>query len=68
MQAAFLDAYGASAADEQLLRVFKMKALLSMFAAGRKVRDSALRKRVMWATVMKRFIHQAAQRSMAPAA
>lgn len=68
VQAAFLDAYGASAADEQLLRVFKMKALLSMFAAGRKVRDSALRKRVMWATVMKRFIHQAAQRSMAPAA
>lgn len=68
VQAAFLEAYEASPADEQLLRVFKMKALLSMFAAGRNVRDSALRKRVMWATVMKRFIHQAAQRSMAPAA
>lgn len=68
VQAAFLEAYDASAADEQLLRVFKMKALLTMFANGRNVRDSALRKRVMWATVMKRFIHQAAQRSMAPAA
>jgi hypothetical protein len=68
VQAAFLDAYDADPADEQLLRVFKMKALLSMFAAGRNVRDSALRKRVMWATVMKRFIQQAAQRSMAPAA
>jgi hypothetical protein len=68
VQAEFLEAYGASAADEQLLQVFKMKALLVMFAAGRNVKESALRKRVMWATVMKRFIHQAAQRSMAPAA
>lgn len=68
VQGAFVEAYDASPADEQLLRVFKMKALLSMFAAGRNVKESALRKRVMWATVMKRFIHQAAQRSMAPAA
>jgi hypothetical protein len=68
VQAAFLEACDVSPADEQLLRVFKMKALLSMFAAGRHVKDSALRKRVMWATVMKRFIHQAAQRSRAPAA
>ncbi len=68
VQSSFLDSYELSAADEQLLRVFKMKALLTMFAAGRNVKDSALRKRVMWATVMKRFIHQAAQRSMAPAA
>ncbi|ABF43199.1 hypothetical protein Acid345_4199 [Candidatus Koribacter versatilis Ellin345] len=68
VQAAFLDAYEVSEADEQLLRVFKMKSLLTMFAAGRNIKESALRKRVMWATVMKRFIHQAAQRSMAPAA
>jgi hypothetical protein len=68
VQAAFLDAYNVNEADEQLLRVFKMKALLTMFAAGRNVKESALRKRVMWATVMKRFIQQAAQRSMAPAA
>jgi len=68
VQAAFLDAYEVSEADEQLLRLFKMKSLLTMFAAGRNIRDSALRKRVMWATVMKRFIQQAAQRSMAPAA
>jgi hypothetical protein len=68
VQAAFLDAYGAPAADEQILRVFKMKALLAMFAAGRNVKESAMRKKVMWATVMKRFIHQAVQRSMVPAA
>lgn len=68
VQDAFLDAYEVNPADEQLLRVLKMKALLTMFAAGRNVKESALRKRVMWATVMKRFIHQAAQRSMAPAA
>lgn len=68
VQSAFLEAYDANEADEQLLRVFKMKSLLTMFAAGRNVKESALRKRVMWATVMKRFIHQAAQRSMAPAA
>lgn len=64
----FLDAYGIDAHDEGILRVLKMKALLSMFAQGRNVKESALRKRVMWATVMKRFIQQAAQRSMAPAA
>ena len=68
VQGAFLEAYDVTEADEQLLRVFKMKSLLTMFAAGRNVKESALRKRVMWATVMKRFIHQAAQRSMAPAA
>lgn len=68
VQSAFFEAYEINPADEQILRVFKMKALLSMFAAGRNVKESALRKRVMWATVMKRFIHQAAQRSMAPAA
>ena len=68
VQQAFLEAYEVSPAEEQVLRVLKMKALLTMFAAGRNVKDSALRKRVMWATVMKRFIHQAAQRSMSPAA
>ncbi len=64
----FLSAYGANNGEESILRVFKMRALLSMFAQGRNVKESALRKRVMWATVMKRFIQQAAQRSMAPAA
>jgi hypothetical protein len=64
----FLDAYGASASDQALLRVLKMRALLGMFAQGRGVKESAVRKKVMWATVMKRFIQQAAQRSLAPAA
>ncbi|MFB3916702.1 MAG: hypothetical protein ACE14M_08235 [Terriglobales bacterium] len=68
VQEEFLSAYGANGADQAILRVFKMRALLTMFAQGRTVKDSALRKKVMWATVMKRFIQQAAQRSLAPAA
>ena len=68
VQANFLEAYGATAADQAVLRVLKMKALLGMFAQGRGVKESAVRKKVMWATVMKRFIQHAAQRSLAPAA
>jgi hypothetical protein len=68
IQENFLNAYNISQAEAPVLRVFKMKALLGMFAQGRTVKESALRKKVMWANVMKKFIHQAAQRSMAPAA
>ena len=68
VQEEFLNAYGANAQEQQILRVLKMKALLGMFAQGRGVKESAVRKKVMWATVMKRFIQQAAQRSLAPAA
>jgi hypothetical protein len=68
LQELFLDAYGISGQDEQMIRVLKMKALLAMFAQGRGVKESAVRKKVMWATVMKRFIAQAAERSMSPAA
>jgi hypothetical protein len=68
MQESFLDAYGVSQSDAAILRVLKMKALLGMFAQGRNVKESAARKKVMWANVMKKFIHQAAQRSLAPAA
>ncbi len=68
VQERFLSAYGAAAADHGILRVLKIKALLGMFAQGRGVKESAVRKKVMWATVMKRFIQQAAQRSLAPAA
>lgn len=68
LQDEFLNAYGITAQDEQLLRVLKMKSLLAMFAQGRGVKESAVRKKVMWATVMKRFIQHAAERSMAPAA
>ncbi len=64
IQKSFLEAYGVSASDEAVLRVLKMKALLAMFAQGRGVKESAVRKKVMWATVMKRFIQQAAQRSL----
>ena len=65
IQKSFLDAYGVSATDQAVLRVLKMKALLAMFAQGRGVKESAVRKKVMWATVMKRFIQQAAHRSLA---
>ena len=68
IQENFLNAYNVSQADAAVLRVFKMKALLGMFAQGRTVKESALRKKVMWANVMKKFINQAAQRSMSPAA
>lgn len=68
IQENFLDAYGVSQAEAAVLRVLKMKALLGMFAQGRNVKESAVRKKIMWANVMKRFIYQAAQRSLAPAA
>ncbi len=68
LQDDFLDAYGVSTQEEQVLRVLKMRALLSMFAQGRGIKESAVRKKVMWATVMKRFIQQAAERSLSPAA
>ncbi|HMF91586.1 MAG TPA: hypothetical protein VKL40_13155 [Candidatus Angelobacter sp.] len=68
IQESFLEAYGATTPDLAVLRVFKMKALLGMFAHGRVVKDNALRKKIMWATVMKKFIHQAARRSLAPPA
>lgn len=68
VQEYFLDAYGASESERELLGVMKMKVLLTMFAAGRTGRVSAARKKVMWANVMKRFIHAAADRSMPHAA
>jgi len=68
VQEDFVRAYGAGQQDQALLKVLKMKALLGMFAQGRGGRESAMRKKVMWANVMKRFIQQAAQRSLAPAA
>jgi hypothetical protein len=68
VQENFLDAYGAGAAEREILCVFKMKVLLSMFAAGRTVKESPVRKKAMWANVMKKFILRAADRSMPGAA
>ncbi len=65
VQDAFVTAYGVTAQDEPLLDALKMKVLLQMFAQGRLVKESAERKKVMWANVMKRFIQQAAERSSA---
>jgi tRNA A-37 threonylcarbamoyl transferase component Bud32 len=68
IQEKFLDAYGITQAESAILRVLKMKALLGMFAQGRTIKENAVRKKVMWANVMKKFIHQAAQRSLSPVA
>jgi hypothetical protein len=68
VQQEFVDAYGIGPSEIGVLRVMKIRALLSMFAQGRRGKESAVRKKVMWATVMKRFIQQAAERSLAPAA
>ncbi len=68
VQEAFMQGYGVSEQEQPLLTVLKMRALLQMFAQGRAVKETAVRKKVMWANVMKRFIQQAAERSMAPAA
>jgi hypothetical protein len=68
VQENFLDAYGATEQEREILQVVKMKVLLSMFAAGRTVKESAVRKKVMWANVMKKFIQAAADRSMPNAA
>lgn len=68
VQESFIEAYEVSPAERAILGVLKMRTLLSMFAQGRGAKESAVRKKVMWATVMKRFIQQAASRSLAPAA
>jgi hypothetical protein len=68
VQDSFIRAYGVNAQEQQLLTVLKLKVLLTMFAQGRTIKESALRKKVMWANVMKRFVQNAAERSMAPAA
>lgn len=65
VQDAFVAAYGVTPQEEPLLDALKMKVLLQMFAQGRLVKESAERKKVMWANVMKRFIQQAAERSSA---
>ncbi len=68
MQDAFLEGYAINLQEQPLLNALKMKVLLQMFAQGRVIKDSAARKKVMWANVMKRFLQQAAERSVAPAA
>lgn len=65
VQDAFVEAYGVSEQEEALLEMLKLKMLLQMFAQGRVIKESAERKKVMWANVMKRFIQQAAERSAA---
>jgi hypothetical protein len=63
VQDAFTEAYGISAQEQGLLAALRMKVLLQMFLQGRAIKESAERKKVMWANVMKRFLQRAAQRS-----
>jgi hypothetical protein len=65
VQDAFIEAYGVSPQEQPLLDALKMKVLLQMFLQGRVIKESAERKKVMWANVMKRFLQRAAQRSVA---
>jgi len=65
VQDAFTEAYGVSPQERPVLDALKMKVLLQMFVQGRVIKESAERKKVMWANVMKRFLQQAAERSAA---
>lgn len=65
VQHEFADAYCLTPSEQAIVRVLKMKYLLGMFAQGRNVKETAMRKKIMWANVMKKFIHEAAQRSLA---
>ena len=65
VQDAFTEAYGVSSQEQALLDALKMKVLLQMFLQGRVIKESAERKKVMWANVMKRFLQRAAMRSAA---
>ena len=68
VQEAFVQGYKVAPEEEALLDTLKMKVLLQMFAQGRTVKESAERKKVMWANVMKRFLEHAARRAAARAA
>ncbi len=63
----FCRGYALDAAYDGLVRVLKMKFLLSLFSQGRSVKETAVRKKIMWANVMKRFIQSAVERSMSAA-
>ncbi|HWZ45107.1 MAG TPA: hypothetical protein VNW97_16650 [Candidatus Saccharimonadales bacterium] len=62
VQESFVEAYGVTRSEIAVLSVLKMKALLGMFAQGRSGKAGAERKQAIWATVMKKFIQQAAHR------
>lgn len=68
VQEAFTEAYEVSSQEQILLETLKMKVLLQMFLQGRVIKDSAERKKVMWANVMKRFLQRAVERSAMRAA
>lgn len=68
VQRRFLDAYGGDEEERAILGVYKMRALLAIYAAGRVGRESPARKKVMWANVMKKFMQTVAERALPSAA
>ncbi len=61
----FVAAYGISEQEAPLLDTLEDESAASDVRARTGVKESAERKKVMWANVMKRFIQQAAERSAA---
>lgn len=68
VQETFLEAYGANPAEAALLPLLKIKALLGIFAHAGDTKAGGARKTIMWANIMRRFIRQAAQRTLEPMA
>ena len=68
VQETFLKAYGANQTESALLPLLKIKALLGIFAHAGEIKEDGARKTIMWANIMRRFIRQAAQRTLEPMA
>jgi len=62
----FSNAYGLTRHEAGVVHILKLKILLEMLAQPKAVRARAARKTVMWNNVMRRFIHQAVHRPLAP--
>jgi len=62
----FSNAYGLTRHEAGVVHILKLKILLEMLAQPKAGRARAARKTVMWNNVMRRFIHQAVHRPLAP--
>jgi hypothetical protein len=62
----FSNAYGLAKLEAGMVHILKLKILLEMLAQPKIGRARAARKTVMWNNVMRRFIHQAIHRRLAP--
>ncbi len=62
----FSNAYGLARLEAGVVHILKLKILLEMLTQPKAGRARAARKTVMWNNVMRRFIHQAVHRPLAP--